>query len=89
MSWSAALPKPVAVGEARAVLFELTPSPAELCDEARDQFDAARKAAADLVESGAVGSRPVRISLSGHGNTNHEPDPSWANDCVAISIQQA
>lgn len=45
-------------------------------------------AAVDLllanVEPGGYTS--VRISLSGHGNNDLKPSPSWANDCMTLAI---
>lgn len=59
-----------------------------LSDEALEQIDAAAACAVALVDSGAVGTRRVSINLSGHANTDHTPDPGWANDCITVAVTQ-
>jgi hypothetical protein len=57
-----------------------------------EQFEAARDVAVVLLSSGVVGDPDkfnFNISLNGHGNVNHEPDPAWTNDCVTINVYQA
>jgi hypothetical protein len=57
-----------------------------------EQFQAARWAADDLIDSGVVGDADkflFSVSLSGHGNENHEPAEGWANDAITVSIYQA
>lgn len=50
---------------------------------------AAKKAAKTLIDSGVVGTdTPVRVSLSGHANPDHEPADGWANDFVTVSVYQ-
>jgi hypothetical protein len=51
---------------------------------------AAKQAALDLIASGVVGDgdAPIRVSLSGHANPDHEPAEGWANDFVSINIYQ-
>jgi hypothetical protein len=68
--------------------------PEDTCEEAREQFDVAADAVRDIIYSGALGAvagrneRKFRLALSGHANTNHMPDPDWANDSLMISISQ-
>lgn len=54
------------------------------------QFEAAQEAAAALVESGAIGNPAGKfnVSLSGHGNKNHEPAQGWSNDFTSIAVSQ-
>ena len=56
----------------------------------QDQLGQAVLAAAGLLTSNVVGGadKSYRITLSGHGNPNHEPAPGWANDFVSITIAQ-
>lgn len=58
--------------------------------EAEEQLRAARSAAIDLMESGAVGAKDgdYRVYLNGHANPEHRPAPGWANDCVAVNVSQ-
>lgn len=68
---------------------EIVPSPADLDGPPREQFEAARAAAVQLVEAGAVGvDKPIRVTLSGHANPGHEPTEGWANDVVTVGIAQ-
>lgn len=53
------------------------------------QIDAAAKAAASLLNSGALGDGPWTLTLSGHANPDHKPAPGWANDAVTIAAYQA
>lgn len=52
------------------------------------QFEAALHAAQSVLASGAVGSTPVIVALSGHANPGHVKREGWANDTVTISISQ-
>jgi hypothetical protein len=88
MSWTASLPEPVAVSEVTEALASLEASP-PVEGEPQEQFEAAKDAARVLVESGAVGDRPVRINLNGHANPGHEPTEGYANDMITVSISQA
>lgn len=56
-----------------------------------DQYVTGLNAVWDLIGSGAFGdptSSDLRVSLSGHGNPNHEPLAGWANDGITITIYQ-
>lgn len=56
--------------------------------ETNRQLEAARKAALQLVESGALGKRDVEVTIVGHVNDNHEPKEGYVNDNVTITIKQ-
>lgn len=60
-------------------------------EASREQFEKAREAAAALAESGAVGGegKVFNVSLSGHANEGHEPDPNWTKDWVSLNVTQA
>jgi hypothetical protein len=77
--------------DADQVLESQQPS-TEASEEHQEQFAVARAAASRLIDSGLVGD-PAKflfnVTLSGHGNPNHEPTPGWANDCIAINVSQA
>lgn len=68
--------------------------PEGLCEEAWEQFEDAAAVVRDLIAGGTIGpadgenKRKFRLSLSGHANTDHMPDPDWANDALMISISQ-
>lgn len=55
-----------------------------------DQFDVAVVVAKMLIESGVVGDdgKQFYVTMNGHANPNHEPRKGWANDAVAIRIDQ-
>lgn len=57
-------------------------------DEHAQQFTVAKEAVRDLVDSGAFGEGEFSVSLSGHGNPNHEKTPGWANDFISITVTQ-
>ena len=55
-----------------------------------EQLAAAKAAAKSLIASGAVGpddGRMFIVDLHGHGNTDHQPVPGWANDAVTVSVR--
>ena len=63
-------------------------SPSTIVHE--EQFAAAKEAAKALIASGAVGpddGRVFIVNLNGHGNTDHQPVPGWANDMVSVSVR--
>lgn len=51
-----------------------------------EQFAAALKAAAVLIESGSLGVGHFNLHLSGHENDGHVPLPGWSPDCISISL---
>lgn len=85
MSWSATYNidnNEVVVAPLLANITEVT--------QHKEQFDEASKVVEAIIASGAVGSPEgqYRVSLSGHGNPDHEPTSGWANDFVSINIYQ-
>ncbi len=58
--------------------------------EHQDQYESALGAVILLLSTGVVGSegKTFKVSVSGHGNPNHEPASGWANDFVSINIYQ-
>jgi hypothetical protein len=66
------------------------PSPIATGDGVQEQIATARAAAQQVIDSGVVGGtdKDFSVNLSGHSNPGHEPAPSWANDCLTISINQ-
>lgn len=56
-----------------------------------EQAELANHLAQEAVESGVVGNttHSFSISVSGHANPDHEPDPSYANDMITINIYQS
>lgn len=55
-----------------------------------DQAEAIAEIATNIIESGIVGNNTKRytVSISGHGNPNHEPKSGWSNDNISIQITQ-
>lgn len=53
-----------------------------------EAVEAAAVAAVSIARVGAVGGEKVSVSLSGHANPNHEPNPPWANDTISVSVTQ-
>lgn len=55
-----------------------------------DQYREALDAAWGLIKSGVVGDPDAkyRVTLTGHGNPNHEPLSGWSNDFVSVAIYQ-
>lgn len=56
-----------------------------------DQFEAAKAAAIELINSGVVGSnyeQRYHVGLHGHGNPGHKPAEGWANDSVTVTVTQ-
>lgn len=49
---------------------------------------AAKKAAVELVRSGAVGWEPVIVMLNGHANPDNKKTEGWANDTITVSVTQ-
>lgn len=58
--------------------------------EHEEQAEVAGAAAAQLILSGAFGDpgKAFRVTLSGHGNSGHEPAEGWSNDFIQISVSQ-
>lgn len=83
MSWSLSF-------NSLAALDRDEPSWGTVPEDARDQYEAARVAALDLIASGAVGGvgEDYNVSISGHANPEHEPRDGYANDCIAINVSQ-
>lgn len=58
-------------------------------DETKGQFDKAKGAARKLIQSGVVGNpstNSFNLGLGGHANKNHEHDPTWAGECITVSV---
>ncbi len=56
-----------------------------------DQLVIAKEVVREIVDSGVLGNPTTKkfsVSINGHGNPNHEPDPAWANDFVSINVYQ-
>ncbi len=55
-----------------------------------DAVEAARKAAYMLIDSGAIGGpdKDFSVYIGGHSNPKHEPNPSYTNDCITVTIGQ-
>lgn len=56
--------------------------------EHQQQLKAAKAAAKALVKSGAVGNSPLAVSLDGHANDRHKPDPRGVYGVVSVSVAQ-
>ena len=91
MSWSFSV-GPVEIGKfAAAADAALERAPISAQNEAA--VDAAKEAtevAKSIVASGAIGPHHllVAVSLCGHANPHHLPQPGWSNDQVSIHICQ-
>lgn len=58
--------------------------------EHKEQFEAAKEAAAHLINAGVLGEGEFFVSLSGHANPEHKPNPpGWSNDSITISLSQS
>ena len=60
----------------------------EIKPEATEQIAGAIAAAVSTI-SVVAPNQPVSITLSGHANPDHTPDPGWANDFVIINVSNA
>ncbi len=97
MSWNftAASNAPIAEVEAKfdeaAAAYEAGRAANDytLDDAAKDGIAAARAAVKAVVESGAVGSGLVTVTVSGHANPGHKPAKGWSNDCVQVYVVSA
>lgn len=64
----------------------ITVAPPEHTDAVCDHVDAAIAAVGSLLEVIGPADRPLRVSISGHANTDHEASSSWADETLSISI---
>lgn len=85
MSWSATFEVRQPNGLEKTSMSNVEEVPEHL-----EQYTVAVLAATDLLVSNVVGGpdKEYRITISGHGNPDHEPTAGWANDCVTISVAQ-
>jgi hypothetical protein len=67
---------------------EQSPDVGGVHPETNRQHSAARKAALDVIASGAVGKGDVEVTIAGHTNPDHEPKEGYVNDNVTITIKQ-
>ena len=60
-------------------------------DEAKEQFEAAKAAAIQLLDVVQTGDaeRAVNIVLTGHANVNHGEQEGYANEALTVSVQAA
>lgn len=58
-------------------------------EEAKEQANTVLAAAQNIIDSGAIGEGPYRITLGGHANPEHKPQYGWANDTISVAISQA
>lgn len=58
--------------------------------EQKNQYEAARNAAASLLNDNVLGSPvfPKSVRIVAHANPNHEPVAGWSNDFVTITVTQ-
>lgn len=87
MSWSASVTN-ISIDEIDSIVS----FPAELSEEAKEQFEAAKEHAKALAESGVVGdveNHRFNVNLAGHANPGHEPAEGWANDGIAVNVAQS
>ncbi len=64
---------------------------ADLSEAAKEQVKMAIESAVAIIASGVVGNekKDYIVAISGHANDGHEPRPSYANDCITVSVWQA
>lgn len=53
-----------------------------------EAVNTARRAAIDIVRSGAVGFGNARVNLNGHANPDHKPVEGWTNDTITVTVTQ-
>ena len=89
MSWSIGLPVEVHGDSAEGDLADIA-TQGQTGPHVEQALAAAKKAAVDLIRSGAVGhpGRTFIVSLSGHANPDHAPTVGWSNDFVTINVAQ-
>lgn len=89
MSWSLSVSNKSA-DELEEALEGASSTSREQSQESSEQVTAAIDAAIAIVESGAVGDKDKKftVSLSGHSNAGHEPAAGMANDVINISVSQ-
>ncbi len=56
--------------------------------ESETAYEVAKKAAQEILESGAIGQGNFSVVLNGHANPGNAPADGWCNDEVAIVIRQ-
>jgi hypothetical protein len=85
MSWSAHYPDKKAMQD-NTPNYPIPP----LSREAQEQLDFARKIAAEIVNSGVIGSPDFNygFGMNGHANPKHNPAKNMANDFLTISVIQ-
>jgi len=81
MSWGATL-------KYKDGLFETVHEGNVEINEHREQYANALNLAKALIDSGAVGEGEFNVSLSGHGNPDHQKTPGWGNDFVSVQVTQ-
>lgn len=89
MSWSTYTVGTAAEIKDRVLLLD-TPAAATF-QPTKDQLDAAKAAAAALIDSGAVGAgNAFSVTLSGHATEGHalQESSGFANDVVSVSVVQ-
>lgn len=84
MSWTAS----ASTTTDKVAEVEYSTSPQPLEGEPLQAFAAARSAAEQLIEAGAVGEGEIAINLNGHANPNHVREGKWAADQVALQIRR-
>jgi len=82
MSWSSSV-GPVAKDE----IDPTVPATSDVVEaEQREQFEAAKEAAAVLAKAVGREGDDVFVTLSGHANPGHGPRQGWAAESVTISV---
>jgi hypothetical protein len=82
------LPGPEVVEAIRALEFE-----GEAAQYVIEQIEAAKQAAIELFNSGAIGAVDdpalhYHVTLSGHANADHVPTPGYDNDTLSVHVVQ-
>lgn len=87
MSWGASTD---GKGIEKGAIFGLTGSPqgapSGIDQYYYDHLQAAQDAAYTLARVIGGEDDLVSVSLSGHANINHQPDPAWADEFITVSV---
>lgn len=92
MSWSTSVPATTAPDVySKIKALELPEYSPPILQEALDQFEAAKAAAINVIQSGALGvgeDKHFVVGISGHANPGHDHVDGWSDDFISVSVYQ-
>lgn len=89
MTWSFGEPVLVTDGDTKALrAHKGVPQDGYAEAASTEAIKVAVGAAADLIESGALGAGNFAVHATGHSNPGGEPEPGWATDHVSLHVSR-